>query len=376
GGERDRAFVPHPLPPIRPVLGDEGELAEHHAEAVTAISRLAVAGAMVPSPNWFLYGFVRKEAVVSSQIEGTQATLEDVVAFEATRRAERPADVEEVCNYVDALAFARAELARPKGLPICTRLLCAVHKRLMKGVRGSDKQPGNIRTSQNWIGGTRPGNARFVPPPPEEVPSALAALEKWIHSNDPLPPLVKAALAHVQFETTHPFLDGNGRIGRLLVTLLIEHWEVLPAPLLYMTLGFKRHRQQYYRRLDAVRTSGDWEGWTSFFLRCATESAEDGVRTAKQLFTLIGTDRHALAAHQAASVTALRLFEMLPEHPMVTLAKATELLDTTKPTTGKAIDALCQAGILYEITGRKRDRVYAYRAYLDVLAEDTDLIHD
>lgn len=375
-GEKVRAFVPHSLPPKRPVLRVRGELADHYAEAVSALSRLEVAGAMVPSPHWFLYGFVRKEAVVSSQIEGTQATLEDVVAYEATHQSQRPADVEEVCNYVDTLTFARSELAKPKGLPLCTRLLCAIHKRLMKGVRGSEKQPGAIRTSQNWIGGTRPGNARFVPTPPEAVPDALAALEKWIHSGDPLPPLVKAGLAHVQFETIHPFLDGNGRVGRLLVTLLVEHWGLLSSPLLYLSLGFKRHRQEYYRRLDAVRTSGDWEGWTSFFLQCVAESANDGVETARRLFTLVGADRRKVSRHKVATVTSVRLFELLPEHPMITLATGTELVGATKPTTGKAIDALCQAGILEEITGKKRDRIYAYQAYLDVLAEETDLIPD
>jgi Fic family protein len=375
-GEKVRAFVPHALPPRRPALRVEGELAERHAEAASAISRLEVAGAMVPSPNWFLYGFVGKEAVVSSQTEGTQATLEDVVVYEATHQSQQPADVEQVCNYVDALTYARSELAKPKGLPLCPRLPCSLHKRLMKGVRGSEKQPGTIRTSQNWIGGTRPGNARFVPPPPEAISDALAALETWIHSDDPLPPLVKAGLAHVQFETIHPFLDGNGCVGRLLITLLFEHWGLLSSPLLYLSLGFKRHRQEYYRRLDAVRTSGDWEGWASFFLQCVDESANDGVETAQRLFSVVGADRQKMSQHKSATVTSVRLFELLPEHPMITLATATELVGATKPTAGKAIDSLCQAGILQEITGKKRDRVYAYRAYFDVLAEDTDLILD
>ncbi len=375
-GEKIRAYVPHPLPPKRPVLRIEQELAERHAEAQAAVSRLGVAGAMVPSPNWFLYGFVRKEAVVSSQIEGTQATLEDVVAFEATHESSRPADVEEVCNYVEALTFARSELARPQGLPLCTRLLCQVHKRLMKGVRGSEKLPGTIRTSQNWIGGSRPGNARFVPPPPSELTDALSALEKWLHGQDPLPPLVRAGLAHVQFETIHPFLDGNGRVGRLLVTLLVEHWGLLSSPLLYLSLGFKRHRQEYYQRLDAVRTQGDWEGWTAFFLQCVTESANDGVETAQRLFTLVSSDRNRVTHHKAATVTSVRLFDLLPNHPMITLASATELLGATKPTTGKAIEALCDAGVLQEITGKKRDRVYSYQAYLEVLSVETDVITD
>jgi Fic family protein len=326
---------------------------------------------MVPSANWFLYGFVRKEAVISSQIEGTQATLMDVLTYEATKKSDRPADVEEVCNYVDALTFARAEIAKPKGLPLSTRLLCEIHKRLMHGTRGADKQPGTIRTSQNWIGGNRPGNALFVPPPADAVPKALTELERWIHRDDPLPPLVRAGVAHVQFETIHPFLDGNGRIGRLLVALLLEHWGILPSPLLYLSLAFKRHRAEYYQHLLDVRTKGDWESWTAFYLQCIRESAEDGVRSARRLYTLLGKGRTIVANHDATTVTAIRLFDLLPEHPIITLPRTMELLATTKPTAGKAIDALCKAGILAETTGRKRDRVYAYDGYLRVLAEDT-----
>jgi len=371
GGEKINAFVPHPLPPKAPPLVVEGDLARLHAEALAAIEKLAFAGTMVPSADWFLYGFVRKEAVISSQIEGTQATLMDVLTYEATKKADRTADVEEVCNCVDALAFARAEIARPKGLPVSIRLLCGAHKRLMHGTRGADKHPGAVRTTQNWIGGTRPGNAVYVPPPADVVPKSLTDLERWIHGEDPLPPLVRAGVAHVQFETIHPFLDGNGRIGRLLIALLLEHWGILTSPLLYLSLAFKRHRSEYYRRLLEVRNQGDWEGWTDFFLRCVCESAEDGVSAASRLFALLGNDRRAAANHKATTVTAIRLLDLLPEHPIVTLPRAMELLKTTKPTAGKAIDALCQAGILAETTGRQRDRIYAYSAYLKVLAEDT-----
>jgi Fic family protein len=347
------------------------DLLDLHAEAVAALGRLAVAGRMVPSAQWFLYGFLRKEAVISSQIEGTQATLMDVVSYEATRKADRPADVEEVCNYVDALAFARAEIAKPRGLPICSRLLCQAHRRLMRGTRGGDKQPGKVRTSQNWIGGSRPSNAVFVPPPHDEVPEALAQLDRWIHADDSLPPLVRSGLAHVQFETIHPFLDGNGRIGRLLVALLVEHWGLLDSPLLYLSVAIKRHRAEYYRALADVRTHGDWEGWTAFFLRCVRESADDGVDAARRLFDMLGRDRRTVANHPAATIPAVQLFDLLPEHPMVTLSGVTELLGTTKPTAGKAISALEQAGVLVETTGKRRDRVYAYDAYLKVLAEDT-----
>lgn len=370
-GEKVHAFLPFPLPPKGPIIRIEGILLELYSLAIAAIGRLEIGGSMVPSPDWFLYGFVRKEAVVSSQIEGTQATLDDVVAWEATHQSDRTADVEEICNYVDALTFARAEIKRPRGLPLCMRLLCAVHQRLMRGARGSDKQPGLLRTSQNWIGGTRPGNARFVPPPPDEVPGCLSAMEQWIHSDDSLPPLVRAGLAHVQFETIHPFLDGNGRIGRLLITLLVEKWGLLSSPLLYVSLGFKRHQQEYYERLSRVRTHGDWEGWIEFFLRCVIESADDGVTTAQRLFQIVGEDRQKAIQHRSATVNSLRLFELLPQHPVVTLARAGKLLAATKPTTQKAIDSLCAAGVLHEVTGKKRDRVYAWRPYIAVLSAET-----
>lgn len=373
GGEEVRAFIPNPLPPGDPPLRIGRQLESRHAQALASLGRLSVAGNLVPSTGWFLYGFVRKEAVISSQIEGTQATLKDVLTYEATRQSERMADVEEICNYVEALVYARRELARPKGLPICARLLCCVHARLLRGVRGADKQPGTIRTSQNWIGGTRPGNARFVPPPPDAVPDALATLEHWIHSSDPLPPLIRVGLVHVQFETIHPFLDGNGRVGRLLIALLVEHWNLLSSPLLYLSLAFKRHREEYYQRLTRVRDGGDWEGWTDFFLSCVSEAAEDGVASAHKLFTLLGRDRHALVKRRAATVPAIRLLDALPEHPVITTQMALRLLGTSKPTALKAIAALCTAGVLEEVTGKRRDRVYAYTSYLNVLSDETQL---
>ena len=369
--EQVRSFIPHPLPPKAPPLVFDVRLTQLLANATAAISRLAVAGAMVPSADWFLYGFVRKEAVITSQIEGTQATLEDVLNFEVTRKAEKPDDVQEVCNYVDALTYARKEIARTKGLPLCTRLLCEAHKRLMKGVRGASKQPGELRRSQNWIGGTRPGNARFVPPPAVVVPGAMAALDAWIHAKDSLPPLVRAGLAHVQFETIHPFLDGNGRIGRLLITLLFEHWKLLPSPLLYLSLSLKRHQAEYYERLSAIRTAGDWEGWIAFYLECVCEAADDGVNAAQVLFALLAQHRQKLTRHAKATVPAIQLFEMLPAHPIITLNHAIELLETTKPTAAKAIGILRTVGILRETTGKQRDRVYAYHDYLHVLTKDT-----
>lgn len=369
-GETVRAFRPLPLPPADPPLALNDDLNERLAAASAALDRLAVAGAMVPSADWFLYGFVRKEAVISSRIEGTQATLQDVLTYEATEKAERLDDVREVYNYVQALTYARGQLASPKGLPLSVRLICETHRRLMKGARGAGKQPGALRRTKNWIGGSRPGSARFVPPPPEDVPAAMAALEKWLHGGDPLPPLVKAGLAHVQFETIHPFLDGNGRIGRLLIVLLLEQWGLLTAPLLYLSLAFRRSQREYYDRLGAVRTEGDWEGWTGYYLECVRDAAEDGVAVARRLFMMLGAHRKMLLRRRGVTIPALQLLELLPLHPIVTLGGVIKLVRTTKPTAAKAIVTLENAGILRETTGRKRDRVYAYPDYLRVLTGD------
>ncbi len=365
-----RAFVPFPLPPTAPELVVEARIAALLTEAEAAVRELNLAASLVPSSDWFLYGFVRKEAVLTSQVEGTQATLQDVLAFEATQQSDRPEDVREVCNYVEAITYARGQLADPAGLPLSTRLLCAVHRILMQGARGADKQPGEIRRSQNWIGGTRPGNARFVPPPPGEVGPALGALEQWIHGDDPLPPLIRAGLAHVQFETIHPFLDGNGRIGRMLVALLVEHWGLLDQPLLCLSVAIRQWQREYYNRLSAVRTEGDWEGWTEFFLDCVRIAAREGVSVARELNALRQRDRDRLLRESSATVAAIRLFELLPEHPMVTAQRVAELLRTTAPTARKAIELLVRLGILNETTGRERDRVYAYREYLQILAGD------
>jgi Fic family protein len=377
GGETFAAFVPKRLPPLDPPIVIDDALAARLRTAEQALVRLELAGEMVPSLDWFIYAFVRKEAVLSSQIEGTQATLVDLLAFEAQESAESSvaptADVEEICNYLDALAYSRAQLARPHGLPLSMRLLNEAHARLMRGVRGADKHPGEVRRSQNWIGGSRPGNAAYVPPPPEVLGEVLGAFEKYLHAKDSLPPLVRAGLLHVQFETIHPYLDGNGRIGRLLVTLLLEHWKLLTKPLLYLSLFFKRHRDDYYRRLDAVRTEGDWEAWLAFFLDGVATIAEEAVASARELFTLVAADRTRVLAHEGMSVVALRLFELLPRHPVVTVASVMRLVETTKPTAGRAIDLLIAAGVLAETTGKKRDRSFVYRAYLDRLKVGTEL---
>lgn len=374
GGEEVAAFIPAALPPTRPKLAIEGSLEERLRAAEQALVRLELAGEMVPSLDWFIYAFVRKEAVVSSQIEGTQATLVDLLTFEAeSDEGPRSADVEEVCNYLDALNFARAQLADASGLPLSMRLLNETHARLMQGVRGADKQPGEVRRTQNWIGGSRPGNAAFVPPPPHALGELLSAFEKYIHADDDLPPLVRAGLLHVQFETIHPYLDGNGRIGRLLVTLLLEHWKLLTKPLLYLSLFFKRHRSDYYERLGAVRTSGDWEGWTDFFLDGVATIADEAVTSARELFTLVTEDRSRALDHAGTSVAAVRLFELLPRHPVVSVAFAIKQLGVSKPTAGRAVEALEKAGVLVETTGKKRDRSWVYQRYLDRLRVGTEL---
>ncbi len=377
GGEEVAAFVPHALPPADPPISVDAALAERLRAAEQALVRLELAGEMVPSLDWFIYAFVRKEAVVSSQIEGTQATLVDLLTFEAQEGAEQSAapnaDVEEVCNYLDALAHARAQLADAKGLPLSMRLLSETHQRLMRGVRGAEKLPGEVRRSQNWIGGSRPGNAAYVPPPPHALGEVLGAFEEYLHADDSLPPLVRAGLLHVQFETIHPYLDGNGRIGRLLVTLLLEHWKLLTKPLLYLSLFFKRHREDYYRRLNAVRIDGDWEGWLDFFLDGIGTIADEAVASARELFALVAADRTRVLSHEGMSVVALRLFELLPRHPVVTVASVMKLVETTKPTAGRAIELLVATGVLVETTGKKRDRSFVYQGYLDRLRVGTEL---
>ena len=367
------AFVPFALPPREPTLSIDDRIGERLRAAEHALARLDLAGEMVPSLDWFLYAFVRKEAVISSQIEGTQATLIDLLTFEAEHETAPDADVEEVCNYLEALSHARAELANADGLPLSMRLLNETHRQLMQGARGSTKQPGEVRRSQNWIGGSRPGNAAYVPPPVPSLPDLLGDLEKYLHKDDDLHKLVRIGLAHVQFESIHPYLDGNGRIGRLLIALLLEHWGLLKAPLLYLSLFFKRHREEYFRRLTAVRVEGDWEGWTDFFLDGVATIADEAVASARELFAVVTTDRARVLAQDTTSVSAARLFELLPNHPIITVAAAMKLINTSKPTVTRAIKMLVAAGILVETTGKKRDRSFAYQAYIDLLRIGTEL---
>jgi len=373
-GENVRAFVPHPLPPAKPPLKVAGSLASLLQKAESGLAALEAAGRMVPSLDWFVYSFVRKEAVISSQIEGTQASLDDLLASEAEAPVDAPPEhVEEICNYLEALKYARRQLKRDKGLPLSVRLLNGTHKRLMTGARGQHKQPGQIRKSQNWIGGTRPGNARFVPPPPHRMTDLLGDLENYLYVENGLPLLVRAGLVHAQFETIHPYLDGNGRVGRLLIALSLEEWGLLSEPLLYLSLFFKRHRDEYYARLDAIRTDGDWEGWIAYFLEGMAVISGEATDLIRSLFEITSRDRAVYLESSGATVVGARLFELLPKNPLVTIKRVVNACETTRPTAAKAIDSLVSAGILEETSGRKRDRVYAYRRYLDLLREGTEL---
>ena len=367
-GESFEAFVPEPLPP-RLAAKELATLDEPLRKAEAALARLDLAGEMIPSLDWFIYAFVRKEALLSSEIEGTRATLVDVLAWEQTDQGgdSRIEDIEEVTNYVAAINHTFEQIHSPKGAPISVRLFNDCHRILMQGVRGGNKQPGEPRRSQNWVGGSRPGNAVFVPPPPERVADLLGGLERYIHAEDELAPLLRVGLVHVQFETIHPYLDGNGRLGRMLIALLLDHWGLLRSPLLYLSLYLKQNQSAYYRSLSAIRTEGAWTGWLQFFLDGVAEIAEDATQTARSLYARVGEDRQNLLATPGATVTAIQLFEQLPEHPVITMPLVTRLLSTTKPTAGKAIDVLIKAGILAEVGQRKRDRLYRYDGYLKIL---------
>jgi len=368
-GEPVQAFVPNALPPAKPVLAPECYV-EANRVAELALSRLSGVAGLVPSVDWLLYSAIRKEALLTSQIEGTQATLADLFDEEAGFVVSNTDDVEEVTNYLRAFRQVQAQLRDPTGLPLSVRLLCDAHRLLMDGARGNGKQPGELRRSQNWIGGTRPGNAVFVPPPPERVPALLADLERFIHdATQTLPPLVKTALIHLQFETIHPFLDGNGRIGRMLIAALLEHWRLLPEPLMYLSGYLKQHQTEYYRRLSNVRIEGDWEGWVAFFLEGVAVAAHTAERNIVAIATLLATDRRSLLAAPKAGPSSYRLFEMLPMMPRFTIDQVRQKLATTFPTATAAVKVLEELGIVTEVTGQKKNRSYSYAAYIALLAE-------
>ncbi len=371
-GESVQAFVPHALPPAKPVLAP-GSYLETNRVAELALARLSGVAGLVPSVDWLLYSAIRKEALLTSQIEGTQATLDDLFAEEAGFAVSNTDDVEEVTNYLRAFRLVQSQLRDPAGLPLSVRLLCDAHRLLMDGVRGNGKQPGELRRSQNWIGGTRPGNAVFVPPPPERVPALLADMERFIHDQDnglqTLPPLVKIALVHLQFETIHPFLDGNGRIGRLLIAALLEHWRLLSEPLMYLSGYLKQHQAEYYRRLSNVRLEGDWEGWVAFFLEGVAMAALDAERNIVAIASLLATDRRRLLAAPKAGPSSYRLFEMLPMMPRFTIDQVRQKLATSFPTATAAVKVLEDFGIVVELTGQKKNRSYSYAAYIAMLSK-------
>ncbi|MFN8588698.1 MAG: Fic family protein [Candidatus Eisenbacteria bacterium] len=365
-GETVRAFVPAPLPPDPPLeLG--GDLAQLLDRALVALGRLDGASRHLPAPDVFLYTYVRREAVLSSQIEGTQSSLSDLLLFELDEAPGVPFDdVVEVSNYVAALQHGLDRVRA--GFPLSNRLLREVHEILLSRGRGPGKQPGEFRRSQNWIGGTRPGDAHFVPPPPGRVKECMGQLERWLHSDEShAPVLVRAALAHVQFETIHPFLDGNGRVGRLLIPLLLHVHGVLHQPLLYLSLYFKTHRARYYELLDRVRTDGEWEEWIRFFAQGVEETASAAVATTGELHALAQADRVRIRGIGRVASSALQVHEALTANPLTSIKRTAEKTGLSTPAVTSALLQLSELGITREITGRKRGRVFAYSAYLDIL---------
>jgi Fic family protein len=364
------AFVPRPLPP-EPRLRIDPSTQALLDEANQALGRLDGVTQLLPDASLFLYSYVRKEAVLSSQIEGTQSSLSDLLLFENESTPGVPLeDVEETSNYIAAMNHGLRRI-RTGDLPLSNRLLREVHALLMRGVRGGDNAPGEFRRSQNWLGGTRPGNARFVPPPHQEVAPAMSALERFLHDEpEPTPILVKAALAHVQFETIHPFLDGNGRVGRLLITMLLCAEGVLEEPLLYLSLYFKQHRDLYYDHLQRVRTEGAWEEWLAFFLEGVIAVAGSATDTARRIRDLVDRDRAVVNGFGRSAGSAVRVHEHAAQRIVVTAGGTASSLGLSVPTVNAALARLGDAGILREVTGRRRGRVFAYADYLALLQEE------
>lgn len=372
GDESVRAFVPPPLPPDPPVGMDR--LQRLLEQANQSLGRLDGLASVLPNLHLLIYAYVRKEAVLSSQIEGTQSSLSDLLLFENN---EAPgvalADVQEVSNYVAALTHGLDRLRG--GFPLSLRLMREIHQLLLSKGRGSEKQPGEFRTSQNWVGGTRPGNAAFVPPPPELVLDCMSALERFMHEEHPdIPLLIKAGLVHVQFETIHPFLDGNGRLGRLLITFLLCAAGVLREPILYLSLYFKQNRPAYYELLDGVRARGDWETWLDFFLTGVRDTSEQAAAAARRILAIFGEHRSKIEALGRPAASVLRVFEHMQRSPIVSIPTAAEKIGISAPTVAKSLEHMQTLGMLREITGRQRHRLFVYDAYLAILAEGTEPI--
>jgi Fic family protein len=367
-GEKVRAFVPAPLPPVPP-LAFEGKLHRAIESAVLALGRLDGVSTLLPDKSLFLYAYVRKEAVLSSQIEGTQSSLSDLLLFELDEAPGVPLDdVVEVSNYVAALEHGLARLRG--GFPLSNRLIREIHGVLLSRGRGSGKEPGAFRRSQNWIGGSRPGNAAFVPPPHTEVPRCMGALERFLHAEDDgLPTLVRAGLAHVQFETIHPFQDGNGRVGRLLVTFLLCHAGVLRDPLLYLSLYLKQHRATYYELLDRVRRDGDWEAWLAFFVEGVRVTADSAVRAAQRLAEMFREDRSRIEPKGRRAGSALRVHEALKTRPITSMKETCRTTGLSFPAVSSAMELLVDLKIARELTGKRRNRLFVYDRYLKTLNE-------
>ncbi|WP_069859142.1 Fic family protein [Desulfoplanes formicivorans] len=371
-GEKAQAFVPAPLPPYPPINWSP-ELRSKFDQALLALGRLDSVSTLLPDTSLFLYMYVRKEAVLSSMIEGTQSSLSDLLLFELDQKPGVPLnDVREVSNYVAALDHGLRLLE--EGLPLSLRLFRDIHGVLLTKGRGSNQTPGELRRSQNWIGGTRPGNAAFVPPPPEDVLECMSKLELFLHDQpEPTPVLLKAALAHVQFETIHPFLDGNGRLGRLLITLLLCEQKVLREPMLYLSLYFKTHRQYYYELLNNVRMTGDWEAWLDFFAEAVIVTATQAVETAQQLLDLSNQDRDKISGLGRAAASTLQVHRALMEHPIATSGSLVEKTGITPATVNKALGHLEQLGIVKELTAQKRNRLFSYVDYIEIMSRGTEL---
>ena len=371
-GEKAKAFVPEPLPPNPPIEWTP-ELHTRFDQALLALGRLDSISTFLPDISLFLYMYVRKEAVLSSMIEGTQSSLSDLLLFELEVEPGVPLDdVREVSNYVAALDHGLKRLA--EGFPLSLRLIKEMHAVLLSRGRGSDQTPGEFRRTQNWIGGTRPGNAAFVPPPAEQVQDCMGKLELFLHDQpEATPALVKAALAHVQFESIHPFLDGNGRLGRLLITLLLCEQKMLREPMLYLSLYFKTHRQHYYELLNEIRSSGNWEAWLDFFAEAVVITATQAVDTARQLVDLADEDRDRISGLGRAAASALRVHRALMGRPITDSRWLVEKTGITTATVNKSLEHMARLGIVGELTSRKRNRIYSYTRYLEIMSQGTEL---
>lgn len=364
-----RAFEPAPLPPRPPVRLDD-RLQSLLSQADRALGRLDGSIQTLPNPDLFVFMYVRKEAVLSSQIEGTQSSLQDLLAAEAhVLASDRPRDVDEVVNYVNAMNHG---LSRLHELPVSVRLIREIHHRLLQGVRGARLTPGELRRTQNWIGpaGCTLNEATFVPPPPHAVADALGALENFLHTDSNLPQLIQIGLAHAQFETIHPFLDGNGRVGRLLITFLLCQREILIKPVLYLSHFFKQHRSEYYERLQAVRDAGDWEGWLAFFLRGVASVSREATETARRILALREDHRARVTTGLGrAAANGHRVLEHVYQRPIVTVADVVELTGTSYTAANKLVSRLVELGVLIEATGYRRNRLFRYQPYIDLFGE-------